>query len=300
MKITRLAGTAVVLALLAGCGSTTAETRTAATGSVRFDQKIHDQLPEEVRIRGTIRFVTDASYPPMEQFAPDGRTIVGFDPDLASALGSVLGIRIEMVMGNFATAIDDVTTGKYDGVLSSMTDTVSREKKVDFVDYFAAGISIVVQRSNPKGITDLKDLCGQVVAAERGTVQVDLLTRAQRGCGGHPITIKQFPTNADTLLQLRTGRAVAVLNDFPSASYLATDVRTRAYYQLSSTVQYEPGLFGIAFAKDDTALRDATRAALDRLIRSGAYAELLQRWGLASGGLTASSVNAGSGSVPGS
>ena len=300
MKITRMAGAAVVLAVLAGCGSTAADTPTAAVGSVRFDQQIHDQLPEEVRIRGTIRFVTDASYAPMESYAADGRTIIGFDPDLASALGAVLGVKIEMVMGDFATAIDDVLADKYDGVLSSMTDTVSREKKVDFLDYFSAGISIVVQRSNPRGITDLKDLCGQVVAAERGTVQVDLLTRSQRGCGNRPITIKQFATNADTLLQLRTGRAVAVLNDFPSASYLATDVRTRAYYQLSSTVQYEPGLFGIAFAKDDTALRDAVRAALDRLMRSGAYADLLQRWGLTTGGLAASSVNSGSGTTTGS
>ena len=37
-----------------------------------------------------------------------------------------------------------------------------------------------------------------------------------------------------------------------------------------------------------------------RLIRSGAYNELLQRWNLIGGGLSASSINAGSGSVTGS
>jgi polar amino acid transport system substrate-binding protein len=300
MKIMQMTVVAAVLVALAGCGSTEDSTQTTATSAVRFDQQIHDQLPEEVRIRGTVRFVTDASYAPMEQFAADGRTIIGFDPDLASALSSVLGIKIEMVVDDFGTAIDDVVAGKYDGVLSSLTDTVEREKKVDFVDYFTAGTSIVVQRGNPKGVTDLKDLCGQVVAAEAGTVQADLLRRSQRGCADRPITIKEYKTNADALLQLRTGRAVAVLNDFPPASHLATDVRTRAFYQLSSTVQYEPGLFGIAFAKDDIALRDAMRVALDRLIRSGAYTELLQRWGLTAGGLAASSINAGSGTVPGS
>jgi polar amino acid transport system substrate-binding protein len=300
MKILQMTVVAAVLLVTAGCADTKGSTQTAGTSSVQFDQKIHDQLPEEVRTRGTVRFVTDASYAPMEQFAADGQTVIGFDPDLASALGSVLGIKIEIVVDDFGTAIDNVVTGKYDGVMSSLTDTAEREKKVDFLDYFTAGTSIVVQRGNPRGVTDLKDLCGQVVAAEAGTVQADLLHRSQRGCGTRPITIKEFKTNADALLQLRTGRAIAVLNDFPPASYLATDVRTRSFYQLSSTVQYEPGLFGIAFAKDDTALRDAMRAALDRLIRSGVYTELLQRWSLTSGGLAASSINAGSGTAAGS
>jgi polar amino acid transport system substrate-binding protein len=301
-RIFVVAGVAVALA--AGGCATTQPTSTNATSDtldgVQFDRQIQDRLPDEIRTRGSIRLVTDASYAPMEQFAADGRTIVGFEPDLASALSSVLGIKIEMVQGDFGTALNDVAKGNFDGVLSSMTDTVDREKKADFLDYFQAGTSIIVQRGNPKGITDLKDLCGQVVATERGTVQADLLSRSQRGCGTEKMTIKQYKTNADALLELRTGRAVAVLNDFPPAAYLTSDVRTRAYYQLSSTVQYEPGLFGIAFAKDDTGLRDAVREALDRLIRSGAYTELLQRWGLSSGALAASSVNAGSGSSTGS
>jgi polar amino acid transport system substrate-binding protein len=293
------AGTAVALALLAGgCSGAETTTKNEATG-IRFDPVLNAKLPAAVRSRGGIRLVTDASYAPMEEFAADGHTIIGFEADLASALGSVLGIKIEMVQGDFDTALDDVDKGTYDGVLSSMNDTPAREKKADFLDYFQAGTSIVVQRGNPHGISDLRDLCGQVVAAELGTVQDDMLHRSQHSCDGSKMTIHEYKTNADTLLQLRTGRAVAVLNDYPPAAYLASDVKTRPYYQLASTVQYEPGLFGIATAKNNGALRDALRAGLDRLIRSGAYAELLQRWELTSGGLAASSINAGSGSVTG-
>jgi polar amino acid transport system substrate-binding protein len=299
----RVFGAAVVALALAagGCAGATATTKDASASSdgIRYDAGLHAKLPAPVRDRGEIRLVTDASYAPMEQFAADGQTIIGFEPDLASALGTVLGIKIVMVHGDFDTALDDVNKGVYDGVLSSMNDTPEREKKADFLDYFQAGTSIVVQRGNPQGITDLKDLCGQVVATESGTVQDDLLHRSQHGCGTKMI-IKEFKTNADALLQLRTGRAVAVLNDYPPAAYLAGDVKTRAYYQLASTVQYEPGLFGIALAKSDGALRDALRQALDRVIRSGAYNELLQRWNLVGGGLAASSINAGSGSTPGS
>jgi polar amino acid transport system substrate-binding protein len=297
----RVFGAAVVALALAaaGCASPagTAKDTSVSADGVRFDAALHAKLPASVRSRGEIHLSTDATYAPMEHLAADGHTIIGFEPDLASALGSVLGIKIVMVPGDFDTALDDVANGTYDGVLSSMNDTPEREKKTDFLDYFQAGTSIVVQRGNPEGVTDLHDLCGKVVAAESGTVQNDLLQRSQRTCGGHRMTIRQTRTNDDALLQLRTGRAIAVLQDYPPAAYLAGDVKTRAYYQLASTVQYEPGLFGIAISKNNTGLRDALRAALDRLIRSGAYNELLQRWNLIGGGLAASSVNAGSGAA---
>jgi polar amino acid transport system substrate-binding protein len=288
----RLAAAGIALALAAGgCGTASADTDTTATGDVVVDQEIRAMLPEIVRQRGGIQLATDPSYAPMESYAADGRTIIGFDADLAAALGSVVGIRVELVAADFSSAIDETVKGTYDGVLSSMTDTAEREKKVDFIDYFSAGTAIVVQRGNPHGISDLKDLCGRIVAVEKSTVQADLLRRSQPGCGAAKIIIKTFKTNADALLQVRTGRAVAILNDFPPAAHLAADVRTRSYYQLASTTQYEPGLVGLAVSKDNTELRDALHAALDSLIRSGRYAELLQRWGVANGALAASSIN---------
>jgi len=291
----RLAAAGIALTLAAGgCGSASAGTDAMATGEVAVDEQIRAMLPDAVRDRGSIQLATDPSYAPMESYAPDGRTIIGFDADLAAALGSITGIRVEMVAADFSSAIDETVKGTYDGVLSSMTDTAEREKLVDFVDYFSAGTAIVVQRGNPRGISDLKDLCGQIVAVEKSTVQADLLRRSQPSCGANKIIVKNFKTNADALLQVRTGRAVAILNDYPPAAHLATDARTRSYYQLASTVQYEPGLMGLAVAKDNTGLRDALRAALDSLIRSGRYTELLQRWGLTNGALATSSINAGS------
>ena len=46
-----------------------------------------------------------------------------------------------------------------------MTDTAQRARSVDFVN-FSAGTTIIVQRGNPAGLTDITDLCGKVVAVE--------------------------------------------------------------------------------------------------------------------------------------
>jgi polar amino acid transport system substrate-binding protein len=286
-----------VLAVLAagGCGKAAESTKAGLdiTGAVTADESLRALLPRTALDRGFVRLVTDASYAPMEYFAADGRTIIGFEPDLAAALGSVLGIRVELVVGDFASSLDEVNKGTYDGVFSSMTDTAEREKKADFVNYFSTGTSILVQRGNPAHIRNLTDLCGQAVAVEAGTFQEDMLKRRQKGCGPEPIMVAALKTNADALVHLRTGRSVAVLNDFPPASYLVSDARTNMYYELASDMQYETGLFGIAVAKDNTELRDAFKAALERLIKTGTYGELLKRWGLTSGAVTEATVNAG-------
>lgn len=267
---------------------------TAAVATAKLDQALHDRLPAEIRDRGTVLVLTDASYPPIESVGDDGRTPVGVDPDLAAALGTVLGVEFSLSNADFGTLIDRVEAGDADLVMSAMTDTAAREKQLDFINYFSAGTSIVVRRGNPELITELESLCGHAVAVEAGTTQELLVARYQAKCAS-PITVVSGETNDDALVQLRTGRAIAVLMDFPPAEFLTTEPDTHANYELASTAQYEPGLYGIGVAKDRADLRDAIADALTRLVDSGVYQQILEKWNVGAGAIANVSVNAASG-----
>ena len=282
---------AVAALVLAACGKTSPVPTPAQTAG--FDQRLHNLLPASVRSSGVLRVGTDASYPPMSSFGPGGRTIIGMEPDLGVQIGHILGVRLQFGNVDFALLRQRVTSGQLDLAISAMTDTPERAKAADFVNYFRTGTSIVVQRGNPAGITELDDLCGKQVAVETGTTQVDLLARTQKNCLTKPILVKTYPTNSDALVQLRTGRVVAVLNDYPPAVYLVNDVRTRSQYQLSSTLQYEPGLYGIVVAKNAPGIREAIAGALRELLASGAYAEVLARWHVQDGGVQQITINSG-------
>ena len=289
-----VAGAALLALLLAsGCGSDRTHTEGPAASAATFDQALHDRLPAGILARGTIRVGGGDPYPPASFFAPDGRTIVGFEPDLAAALGRVLGVRLEFVNVDFTDLLPQLNSHKIDLAMASMTDNAEREKRADFVNYFQAGTSVIVQRGNPQGLSALKDLCGKVVAVEEETTQVDLLQRTQKGCEGQRINVQTYGDNASALVQLRTGRAVAVLSDYPPAVHVSTDQRTSAHFQLAASTQYEPSPYGIAVAKDQTELRDVLRDALERVMRSGDYADVLQRWGVPSGALESATINAG-------
>lgn len=304
MTPVRTAGRALVgalvvatLLLLTACDTSVADVPAGAP-VVAVDERLRALLPDEVRESGVLTVVTDAAYPPASSFGPDGRTVVGFEPDLLSALGAVLDVRVELQLWDFATMLDDLADHRFDLVASAMTDTVGREEQADFVNYFRAGTSIVVQRGNPLGIHDLTGLCGTVVGVEAGTVQVDLLERSQARCDDRPITIEVHETNDDALLELRTGRVAAVLNDYPPAVFITTNERTQGAFQLVSDVQYEPGLYGIAVARDRPELRAALTGALESLLASGVYEQILQEWDVAGGAVSEVTVNGAAPTAP--
>jgi polar amino acid transport system substrate-binding protein len=292
-RSTAVAGALLALTgLLAGCTSTSAAAPAAAAPRTPYDATLHQLVPDDLRATGTLRVGTDASYAPASSFAQDGRTIIGFEPDLLAAVGRVLGVEVELVPLPFDGLLADVSAHRIDVAMSAMTDTPERQVSADFVNYFSAGTSILVRRGNPEGVLDLGDLCGSTVAVERATVQVDLVARAQARCGDRPVEVHELPDNAQALLELRTGRAVAVLSDYPPAAELANGVRTRAYFQLAADTQYEPGLYGAAVAKDRPRLRDALHGALERLMASGEYDRILRQWQVERGAVRKPSINA--------
>ena len=70
------------------------------------------------------------------------------------------------------------------------------------------------------------------------------------------------------------------------------DPSTTSHYQLASTTQYEPGLYGIAVRRGQSGLRDAVQGACEKLLRSGDYARDLGRWGVRNGAVDRISIDA--------
>jgi polar amino acid transport system substrate-binding protein len=294
---TRTIAAAVALVLLTSVSACSDHSKQTGTGSARpapiLDPVLHRALPPSILASGVLRIATDASYAPASSFAKDGRTIIGFEPDLGADLAALLGVKVVFTNAPFAGLTNLLIGGETDLIMSAMTDTADRERRIDFVDYFSAGTALLVQHGNPHAISDLLSLCGQDVAAEEGTTQDDLLKRNQSQCRSNPMHIVLKPTNDDAILQLRTGQVSAVPMDFPPAEALTSDPRTRGLYQLASDIQYEPGLYGIGVAKTNAMLRDIIRTALSKLVGSGEYAAVLDRWGVTGGAVKHISVNGG-------
>ena len=110
-----IAGLSVALTLMrtAACGSQNLHSGKPAS-EAKFDQALHDRLPPAVLERGSHPGRNRRFLPAHVSVAPDGRTIIGMEPDLGAAIGRVLGVRVEFVNCDFTTLLADVAGGELD------------------------------------------------------------------------------------------------------------------------------------------------------------------------------------------
>jgi polar amino acid transport system substrate-binding protein len=293
--------------ILTGCGDQTDKGNdSGSTSSSSAAAPLADKLPADIKKSGVIKVGSDIAYPPVEYM--EGGKAVGIDPDIADALGKQLGVKFEFQNGKFDQLIVGLQGGRSNVIMSAMNDTKDRQngidsdtgKKVgngvDFVDYFTAGTSILVQKGNPKGIKSLDDLCGKVVALQRGTTSEGIAKAQSKKCttdGKKAITLQTFDTDPEALLRLKQGASVADLNDFPVAAYNAKTSGGGKDFEVVGE-QIEAGPYGIGVSKENTQLRDALQAAMSAIIKNGEYQKILQKWNVTDGAVTEAKINGGS------
>jgi polar amino acid transport system substrate-binding protein len=278
---------------LAGCGSSsssTSSTPTTASTSSGEVASIAAQVPAPIKSKGTLNVATEAQYAPNEFIAPDGHTIIGMDADLMRALGEVMGLKVNLINANFETIIPGLAAGRYDLGISSFTDTKEREKTVDFVDYFSAGISFYAKTSANPGVTELADLCGKTVAVEKGTVEQEEAEAQSKKCGQEgkkSVTVLSFPGQNAVNLAVSSGRAELGMADSPVVAYQIK--QSNGQFKLIGK-SYEFAPYGIAVPKT-SGMTTPILAALKELMANGTYLKILEKWGVESGAITTPKVN---------
>ncbi len=277
-----------------GSGNTGGGGKASPTGG--DGSSLSAQLPENIRSAGTIKVGSDVAYAPVEFFDTDGSTVIGIDPDIGKALGDKLGVKLEFTNATFDGLIPAVRAKRFDIVMSAMSDNAKRQPQLDFIDYFNAGTSILVKKGNPENINSLDDLCGKTIALQRGTTQEDVAKAQQAKCtvaGKGTIKVLTFDRDTDALLQIKGGRAVADMNDFPVAAYNAKISGGGNDFEVVGE-QIEAGPYGIGVRKEDTQLRDALQAALKAIIADETYDKILDKWDVTQGALKTAEINGGS------
>lgn len=261
------------------------------------DKAAAAKVPAALASRRTLVVASDLSYPPNE-FTPVGsNTPIGMDVDLATTLGSVLGLKLQVKNTSFDGIVAGIAAGRYDLGISSLTDSKEREKQVTFVTYFKAGISTMVKKCNPLGIKRPADLCGKTVGAENGTTELDQLTKANTDgslitlCkkAGKPAPKAQgFPAQTDVNAALAAGRIQAYTADTPVVDYAVSE-NSAAFQKVGGDQGVAP--YGIGLSKKSGTLPQAVQAGITAMIKSGDYAKILKHWGVQSGAVSSSVIN---------
>ncbi|MDT0549275.1 MULTISPECIES: ABC transporter substrate-binding protein [Streptomyces] len=288
--------------LLTGCGDQRDKTNTTRGATTA---PLFSMLPKKIQSAGVIKVGSDINYPPVE-FRKNGQ-VIGLDPDLAAAMGKVLGVEFKFNNGTFDGLLTGLRSKRYDIAMSAMTDNKSRQdgvdpetgkpvgEGVDFVDYFTAGVSMYTRKGEDQGIKTWDDLCGKDVVVQRGTTSHDLAKAQSKTCEKNhksKISIEAYANDTEAQTRLLGGGGDAGASDFPVAAYAVKTSGGGNDFQVVGE-QVEAAPYGIAVAKGNTELRDALRQALAFIIANGEYDKIIAKWGVQDGAVLKAVVNGG-------
>ncbi len=273
-----------------GAGAPAGATASAAPKQ-STDQKLAEMLPADIKKSGVIRMATNPAYPPFESVADDGQTLIGLDPDLAHAIGEVLGVKIEFVNTSFDGIIPALAAKKVDMAMSSIGDTKKREQTVDFATYYWNGTLILVKKGNPKNIAaDMA--CGVNIGVIRGSLQQSTFLPAQAPkCeqkGLKPPVASAYQDGPQAQLALTSGRTDGVMLDAPPLLDAAKKNSTQV--ETVGPLVRNPNPGGVALPKASELAKPVSEA-INVLIKNGTYGQILDKWNLSAIAITASQVN---------
>ncbi|WP_455427563.1 arginine ABC transporter substrate-binding protein ArtI [Dryocola sp. LX212] len=219
----------------------------------------------------TIRFATEASYPPFESMDASNK-IVGFDVDLANALCKEMEATCTFSNQSFDSLIPSLKFRRIDAVMAGMDITPEREKQVLFSSPYYDNSALFVGQKGK--VADISALKGKKVGVQNGTTHQKFIMDK------HPeITTVPYDSYQNAKLDLQNGRIDAVFGDTavvtewlkaePKLAPIGDKVTDKGYFGTG---------LGIAVRQGNTDLQAKFNTALAKVKQDGTYETIYKKW----------------------
>jgi polar amino acid transport system substrate-binding protein len=199
--VATVAITAVALMVFAGCSS--ASTKGATSSALQAIQQ-----------RGTLRVADCLSFAPFGFRNASGNPD-GYDIDIAKAMATELGVKLQVTDTSSANRIPNLQTNKVDVVICNFTRNGQRAKQVDFTAPYVVASEALLVRNNST-IQTVKDLTGKTVATVKGSTDIQVLQQL-----GVKAKTQDYDTSQAAILAVKQGQADAMIEDSNFLAYQA-------------------------------------------------------------------------------
>ncbi len=224
----------------------------------------------------TVRVGTEGAYPPFNNLNARGE-LEGFEIDYGKALCEKVKLTCTFVAQDWDGIIPALLAGKYDVIIAGMSMTDERRRRVDFSRPYAdippafiAGKRVTATEISPAALR------GKVIGAQSATVHANFLEKYYGRS-----SIKLYPTQDEANLDLANGRldyVVAdkqVLLDFLGGK---GGECCRHIADVKPEKEIHGDGIGMAFRKEDSALRALFDKAIEESLRDGTHEKAAAKW----------------------
>lgn len=219
----------------------------------------------------TLILGTSADYKPYEFIDTKNDKIIGFDIDLAKALGKKTGYEIKVKDMDFGSLITAMNADKVDFIMAGMKETPERAKNADFTDsYFIDQNQVIVNKdSNIKSVADLK---GKTVGVQAASIQETKAKEVSKTAGFKVENRNRIPEMVE---ELKAGRFDAVIIEQSVAKGYLDKLQDMEGLLIEDF--FEQSGSAVAFPKDSKLTAKFDKALVE-LKEDGTVDKLIKKW----------------------
>lgn len=271
MKKTLLLLLAILMLACAmtACGSTSDD----PSNTDAPDASNVDTSWEYIQGNGKLIIGLDDTFAPMG-FRDESGELVGFDIDLAKAVGEVLGIQIEFQPISWNAKEMMLSSKRIDCVWNGMSATAERQEQMALTSQYLNNIIRVASLDASINVKSAAELASLKVGIQSDSAALEMVM-ANADYDSFKANITEYPTYDEAILDMQAGRVDVIIVDQVLADYKNTKMSTPMTF---SDFEFGDDFYAIGCRQGDKALAAKISEAIGTLIDNGKAAEISEKW----------------------
>ncbi len=227
----------------------------------------------EIEKRGELIVGLDDTFAPMG-FRDDDDNLVGFDIDLANAVGRELGVQIKFQPINWKANISELNAKRVDVLWNGMSATPARQEALSLTNKYLNNEIVIMSYKDGFNIKSAGELKDAKIGTQSSSAALEVLEGSDN-YDEFKDNISLYDTYLEASLDMETGRIDCIVVDRVYGDYMNTKLENK---MSTSDFDFGDDLYAIGCRKEDTDLVKKLNDALKRLIDSGEAAQISIKW----------------------
>lgn len=249
----------LTMGFITGCGS---NDETADDGSWKY-----------IEDNGEMIVGLDDTFAPMG-FRDKNDKLVGFDIDLANAVGKELGIKIKFKPIDWDAKEMELESKTIDCIWNGMSATEERMKSMSLSKKYFNNKIVIMTMKEDKNVATVDDLKDMKIGTQADSAALETM-QANENFKSFEDNIREYKSYDTALLDMKAGRIDCVVIDQVLGNYKSTKGKDKLY---TSEFDFGDDFYAIGFRKGETELTEKVNAALQTLIDNGKAGEISGKW----------------------
>ncbi|MBN7773087.1 amino acid ABC transporter substrate-binding protein [Clostridium aminobutyricum] len=249
--------------VISGCGS-----------AEKTDKNANDLTGwDYIQDKGELVVGLDDTFAPMG-FRDESNQLVGFDIDLANAVGEKLGVKIAFQPIDWDAKEMELTSKRIDCIWNGMSATEERQKNMALTKKYLNNRIVIFAKDDSVKINSVEDLAKYNIGTQADSSALEVM-QANEAYDSFADKVSEYKTYDEAIMDMNAGRIDCIVVDEVLGEYKNSKMDKK---MVLSDYTFGDDYYAIGCRQGENDVADKINEAIEQLIEDGTATEISNKW----------------------